>query len=98
MNREPIRTGYTLLIGVAILGLWRLFYATEQIPELATDPYEIGYHLAAETPTALALITAGAGSFDTVRGSGASIRLLSEWYCTPSLTAQETTLSAGSPR
>jgi hypothetical protein len=63
MNREPIRAGYTILVGVAMLGLWGMFYATGQIPELTTAPYEIGYHLAAETLTALALVTAGVGLF-----------------------------------
>jgi hypothetical protein len=63
MNREPIRAGYTILVGVAMLGLWGMFYATGRIPELTTAPYEIGYHLAAETLTALALVTAGVGLF-----------------------------------
>lgn len=63
MNRESIRAGYTILVGMAMLGLWGLLYATDQIPELETAPFEIGYHLAAEILTALVLLTAGVGLF-----------------------------------
>lgn len=61
MNRDTIRAGYVISVGLAILGLWGMLFATDQIPELTTVPYEIGYHLVAELLTALTLIAAGIG-------------------------------------
>ena len=61
MSRDQIRAGYAIVIGTGMLGLWGLFSATGQIPELVTAPYEIGYHLAAELLTAFALLATGVG-------------------------------------
>lgn len=63
MNRESIRGGFVILVGVGMLALWVTFYATGQIPEFETNPYEILYHLFAEILTAVALIVSGVGLF-----------------------------------
>lgn len=44
-----------------MLGLWAALIGTGGVPELETAPGEIGFHLAAELLTALALVLAGAG-------------------------------------
>jgi hypothetical protein len=67
MPRELVRVGYAILVSAAIRPLGT-FHTAGQIPELATAPCEVGYHLAAETLAALALLTAGAGLFITEYG------------------------------
>ena len=52
---------YSILVGISMLGMWTMFYATGSIPELETEPARIYMHLAAEAATALALLAAGAG-------------------------------------
>jgi hypothetical protein len=50
---------YGVGAGVLILGQWSFFLLAGQVPELETEPIRIGFHLAAELATALALIAAG---------------------------------------
>lgn len=52
---------YAIVIGVMMLGQWGFFIATKQVPELETEPIRIGFHLAAEFTTAIALIAGGVG-------------------------------------
>lgn len=61
MARDSVRSGFVVLVGVVMVGFWSVLYLTGQVPELATAPYEIGYHLVAEVATALALVAAGVG-------------------------------------
>lgn len=61
VNRERLGAAYAATVGTFMLGFWAVLYVTGEIPELSTAPYEIGYHLAAELLTALALLAAGAG-------------------------------------
>ena len=52
---------YSLVVGFLMLAQWTFFLAAGQVPELHTEPYRIGFHLAGEAVTALALIVAGGG-------------------------------------
>lgn len=49
----------SLVVGVLMLAQWTFFIAAGEVPELRTEPVRIGFHLAAEAATALALIAAG---------------------------------------
>ncbi|OPY27830.1 MAG: hypothetical protein A4E28_01813 [Methanocella sp. PtaU1.Bin125] len=46
-----------------MLGMWTMFMATGQVPELQTKFYEIALHVVAEVATAIALVTGGYGLF-----------------------------------
>ncbi len=50
---------YAIVVGLAMLGLWLMLYLKKQIPELQTEPYRIGFHLAGEALTALLLVIGG---------------------------------------
>lgn len=50
-------------MGIAMLGMWAMFMATGQVPELQTKFYEIALHIVAEVATAIALIIGGYGLF-----------------------------------
>jgi hypothetical protein len=50
---------FALLAGLLMIGQWGFSLAAGRIPELQTAPLAIGFHLAAEILTALALILAG---------------------------------------
>ena len=52
---------YSLVVGCLMLAQWTFFLAAGQVPELRTEPYRIGFHLAGEAVTAMMLIVAGAG-------------------------------------
>jgi hypothetical protein len=52
---------FTIIVGLGMLGQWTASYLSKQIPELTSEPIRIGFHLAAEMLTAVALIIAGAG-------------------------------------
>ena len=51
---------YCIIVGLLMLAQWIFFIAAGQVPELQTEPIRIGFHLAAEVATALALIFSGA--------------------------------------
>ena len=57
--KRLIASFYAILVGVSMMGVWVLSYYSRNIPELATKPFEIYFHLAAELITALLLIIAG---------------------------------------
>ena len=48
-----------LVIGSTMVAQWLVFVASGQVPEFETEPYAIGFHLAAELVTAVALIVSG---------------------------------------
>ena len=50
---------FSLVVGLLMVGQWAASLATGQVPELKTAPMAIGFHLAAEILTALALVLAG---------------------------------------
>ncbi len=49
----------SVIVGVLMLGQWIFFISAGQVPELETEPIRIGFHLAAEGVTAIALIATG---------------------------------------
>lgn len=61
MNWEKVVAVYALVVGVAILGLWTMLVATQQVIELRTEPFSMFTHLVAEGLTAVALVGAGIG-------------------------------------
>lgn len=63
-------------MGLSMIGMWLLFYATGGIPEIQNRPVEIGMHITAEIVAALALITGGAGIY-TGRRWGFQLYLIS---------------------
>ena len=52
---------FCLVVGSLMIAQWGFFVATGNVPELQTEPVRIGFHLAAEGVTALALILSGWG-------------------------------------
>lgn len=44
-----------------MIGQWSLSYATNQIPELTTEPIRIWFHIAGEMVTAITLTISGVG-------------------------------------
>jgi len=52
---------YGIIVGILMLGQWAFFIAAGQVPELQTEPYRIGFHLAGEFITAAGLIASGIG-------------------------------------
>ncbi|MGD9030597.1 MAG: hypothetical protein PVG25_12375 [Anaerolineae bacterium] len=52
-------TVFALVIGAFVIGQWLFFLATDQVPELKTEPLRIRFHLVAEFVTAIALLIGG---------------------------------------
>lgn len=50
---------FALVVGAGIIAQWLFFLATDQVPELETEPLRIRFHLAAEFATAVALMVGG---------------------------------------
>jgi len=50
-----------IVVGVGMIAQWGVSLATKQVPELESEPFRIGFHLAGEFATAIALIVAGLG-------------------------------------
>ena len=50
---------FALIVGLLMFGQWAVSLAAGGVPELRTAPLSIGFHLAAEVLTALALILSG---------------------------------------
>lgn len=50
---------FVIIVGLGMIGQWTASALNGQIPELASEPIRIAFHLAAELITALALIAAG---------------------------------------
>ncbi len=50
---------FALVVGILMFGQWALSLATGRVPELQTAPLAMGFHLAAEILTALALLLSG---------------------------------------
>jgi len=52
---------FALVIGIGMIIQWGLSFASQQIPELRSEPIRIGFHLAGEAATAILLIISGIG-------------------------------------
>jgi len=52
---------FAILVGVLMIGQWVLFYLTNQIPELKSEPYRIAFHITGEWITAIGLLVSGIG-------------------------------------
>ncbi|MBN1640270.1 MAG: hypothetical protein JXA09_03465 [Anaerolineae bacterium] len=50
---------YAIVVGVGMIGQWSASLYSRRVPELVTEPFRIGFHLAAEGLTAIALIAGG---------------------------------------
>lgn len=48
-----------IVTGIGVLGLWAMLLLTDQVSELATEPYSILTHIAAESLMALLLVLSG---------------------------------------
>lgn len=51
---------YSIAVGLLMLGQWKFFLASGEVPEFQTEPFRIAFHLVAEGVTAIALIASGA--------------------------------------
>jgi hypothetical protein len=67
---------YALIVGVLMIGQWVFFLATDQVPEIKTEPIRIRFHIAAEFLTAIALIVGGVGLL-TSQSFGVPLYLIS---------------------
>lgn len=56
-----IAGAYSLIIGLAIVGLWTVLLVSGQVPELITEPKSIYFHIVAELVMAGLLIVSGIG-------------------------------------
>ena len=61
MNLEKLQSIYSIIIGIAMICMWLVFIATNQVPEVKTAPIKITYHLIAEFLTAILLLIGGYG-------------------------------------
>lgn len=52
---------YALVVGVSIIGMWSMLLATGNVPEVETEPFRLGAHVAAEFAAAGLLIAGGIG-------------------------------------
>jgi len=50
---------YAIVVGLGMIGQWTVSIARRQVPEFATEAFRIGFHLAAEFATAVALLVSG---------------------------------------
>jgi hypothetical protein len=57
---------YGILVGFLMIAQWTFSIITGGVPEFETTPWAIGFHLAAEVSTALALIIGGMALLKTI--------------------------------
>jgi len=73
---KKVAAGYSIFVGISMIGMWTMFYCTGGIPELNTKPAEIILHILGEIITAVLLITGGYALF-AKKGWGSQIYSLS---------------------
>lgn len=56
MKIKTVMATYSLIIGIAMIGMWSMFYLTGSIPELTTEPMRVSMHILAEITTGILLI------------------------------------------
>jgi hypothetical protein len=76
MNIRKIAAIYSIIIGIAMIGMWFSLIAVNQVPEINNEPTRIAYHLIGEFLTAIILLIGGFGLF-TNRGWGFHVFLIS---------------------
>ena len=76
MKISKVAAGYSIFVGLSMIGMWIMFYCTGGIPELNTKPAEIGLHITGEMITAVVLIMGGYAIF-TKKGWGPQVYTLS---------------------
>jgi hypothetical protein len=76
MNTRKIAAIYSIIIGIAMIGMWLSLIATNQVLEINIEPIRISYHLIGEFLTAIILLIGGFGLF-TNRGWGFHVFLIS---------------------
>ena len=57
--KQKIAAFYAIFVGLSMIGMWSKFYLAGQIPELATRPFEIAMHIAAELLSSTLLLVGG---------------------------------------
>jgi len=68
---------YSIVVGLAMIGMWTVSLVKRQVPELHHEPIRIGFHLAGEFATAVALLVGGlALLFDITWSKGVSVASL----------------------
>ena len=75
MNIRKIAALYSIIIGIAMIGMWLILITTNQVPEINNEPIRITYHLIGEFLTAILLLIGGFGLF-TNRGWGFHVFLI----------------------
>jgi hypothetical protein len=76
MNIKKIASIYSIIVGIAMICMWLILIATNQVPEIKSAPTKITYHLVAEFLTAILLLIGGYGLF-TKRVWGFHLYLIS---------------------
>ncbi|UCB59299.1 MAG: hypothetical protein JSV67_03115 [Thermoplasmatales archaeon] len=76
MVLRKIAAIYSIIIGIAMLGMWLFLITSNQVPEINTEPIRISYHLIGEFLTAILLLIGGFGLFRN-RGWGFHVFLVS---------------------
>ena len=76
MKIRTIAAIYSIIVGIAMIGMWLSLIATNQVPEIRSEPVRITYHLIGEFLTAILLLIGGVGLF-TNRGWGFHVFLIS---------------------
>ena len=67
---------FAIVVGVGMIGQWGLSLAKKRGPEVQSEPYRIGFHLAGEFATAITLLIGGVGLLAAVPW-GRTIHLVS---------------------
>jgi len=76
MELKKIAAIYSVIIGIAMIGMWLSLIITNQVPEINSEQIRISYHLIGEFLTAILLLIGGFGLF-TNRGWGFHVFLIS---------------------
>lgn len=72
---QSIVAGYAIVVGLLIFAMWAVSLARNQVPELATKPWEIRTHITAEWIMAVTMLGGGVTSLAGIVG-GRPILLL----------------------
>jgi len=76
MELKKIAAIYSIIIGLAMIGMWLSLIITNQVPEINSEQIRISYHLIGEFLTAILLMIGGFWLF-TNRGWGFHVFLIS---------------------
>jgi len=59
VNKNKIISIFYFIVGIGIIGLWIMLFATNQIPELETEPVSIAFHIVIEVSMGIMSILTG---------------------------------------